>query len=75
MPVAVARAAAAGIVTGDVIVIGDTPLDVACARAHGAMALGVATGPYTVEQLTRAGADHAVESLDEVDVDWLFRLP
>ncbi len=33
------------------VVIGDTPRDVACARADGVHALAVATGPFTVEQL------------------------
>ena len=37
------------------IVIGDTPRDVACARAHGARVVAVATGEYGVDAL--AGAD------------------
>jgi phosphoglycolate phosphatase-like HAD superfamily hydrolase len=37
------------------VVIGDTPLDIACARADGVRCVAVATGPYAVEQL--AGAD------------------
>ncbi|MCX5661310.1 MAG: HAD hydrolase-like protein [Planctomycetota bacterium] len=46
-----------------VIVIGDTPRDVACAHAHDCLVLAVATGSYTVEKLVAAGADRAVESL------------
>lgn len=38
------------------VVIGDTPRDVACARADGVRCLGVATGPYGVEELREAGA-------------------
>lgn len=48
-----------------VIVIGDTPRDVACARAHGCVALAVATGPFGVEQLRDAGADVVVEDLSD----------
>ena len=36
---------------GDVIVIGDTPADIACGRGIGARAIGVATGHYSVEEL------------------------
>ncbi len=37
--------------TSSVIVIGDTPNDIACARAHQLVSVVVATGPYSVEQL------------------------
>jgi phosphoglycolate phosphatase-like HAD superfamily hydrolase len=46
-----------------VIVIGDTPRDVAAARAHGCRSLAVATGPFSVDQLLEAGADAAVPDL------------
>ena len=36
----------------DVIVIGDTPADMSCGNGIGARAIGVATGRYSVEQLT-----------------------
>ena len=35
----------------DVVVIGDTPADIACGRGIGARAIGVATGRYPVEEL------------------------
>jgi phosphoglycolate phosphatase-like HAD superfamily hydrolase len=38
------------------IVIGDTPRDIACARADGLRVLAVATGPYPVEALGEADA-------------------
>ena len=38
------------------IVIGDTPRDIACARADGLCVVAVATGPFTVEELTAADA-------------------
>ena len=57
-----------------VVVIGDTPLDVAAAAAGGARSLAVATGSYGVEALTTAGADVVFETLadtsavlDEID--------
>ncbi len=46
-----------------VIVVGDTPLDVACAHASGAMAIAVATGGHTVDELTASGADVVFEDL------------
>jgi phosphoglycolate phosphatase len=36
------------------VVIGDTPRDIACARAHGARVVAVATGEYKVDALTHA---------------------
>jgi phosphoglycolate phosphatase-like HAD superfamily hydrolase len=38
------------------IVIGDTPRDIACARADGVRAIAVATGPYRAEHLRDADA-------------------
>ncbi len=40
-----------------IYIIGDTPHDVACARAIGAKAIAVATGSFTAEQLQACGAD------------------
>lgn len=36
----------------DIVVIGDTPADIACGRSIGARAIGVATGRYSVEELS-----------------------
>jgi phosphoglycolate phosphatase len=74
--VAVERGRAAGmgsVEPGDVIVVGDTPLDVACGRANGARTLAVATGGYSVGELCAAGADYAVPDLSETGaiVEWL----
>ena len=38
------------------VVIGDTPLDIACARADGVRAVAVATGPFDPEALSDADA-------------------
>ncbi|HET6412166.1 MAG TPA: HAD family hydrolase [Anaeromyxobacter sp.] len=47
----------------EVLVVGDTPFDVAAAHGAGCAALGVATGRYSVLELRSGGADHVVESL------------
>lgn len=44
-------------------VIGDTPLDVKCARAIGAKVAAVATGIHTYEQLLESSPDLAVRDL------------
>ena len=38
------------------ILIGDTPRDIACARADGVRVVAIATGPYGVEELCEADA-------------------
>jgi len=47
----------------DVVVIGDTPNDIACGRAAGARTVAVATGPFSVQELQAHGADVVLESL------------
>jgi phosphoglycolate phosphatase-like HAD superfamily hydrolase len=42
----------------DVIVIGDTPADIRCARAGGGRAIAVATGPYAPDVLSECRPDH-----------------
>ncbi|WP_191843694.1 HAD family hydrolase [Catellatospora chokoriensis] len=46
-----------------VVVIGDTPHDIEAARANGAIAIGVATGSCTADELAEAGADVVLPSL------------
>jgi phosphoglycolate phosphatase-like HAD superfamily hydrolase len=46
-----------------VYVVGDTPRDMAAAKAAGAVAVAVASGKYSVEALAAAGADHVLPSL------------
>ncbi len=46
-----------------VVIIGDTPHDVACAQAHGCVAFAVATGCFSQDQLRDAGADIVVSDL------------
>jgi phosphoglycolate phosphatase len=49
----------------DTVVVGDTPLDVACAAVVGARSIAVATGGYDVEALRSAGADVVFEDLSD----------
>ncbi len=49
------------------IIVGDTPRDVECAHIYGAMCIGVATGPYSVEDLISAGADYVFKDLSGND--------
>lgn len=48
---------------GEVVVVGDTPADVACARTIGGRAVAVATGRHTGEELELAGADLVLPDL------------
>lgn len=48
-----------------VVIVGDTPLDIAVAVATGARSLGVATGRYGVDALREAGADAALPDLGD----------
>jgi HAD superfamily hydrolase (TIGR01549 family) len=50
-----------------VYVIGDTPRDVQCARPHGATAIAVATGEYSVEVLRAEKPDYLFSDLSNVD--------
>jgi phosphoglycolate phosphatase-like HAD superfamily hydrolase len=50
----------------EVVIIGDTPLDIAVAVAGGARSLGVATGNYDADTLLASGADAALPDLDDV---------
>jgi phosphoglycolate phosphatase len=48
-----------------VVIVGDTPKDVAAAKGIGAECVGVGTGSFTPEQLLAAGADAAFRDLGE----------
>ena len=70
VPVAVDRALACGVphlLSADVIVVGDTPHDVACAKAAGATAVGVATGGFTADELRACGAPIVFETLRDTE--------
>ena len=70
VPFAVDRARGCGLGDfdyADVIVIGDTPSDVACANAVGAVPVAVATGTYSLETLRSTGAPFVFENLSDTD--------
>jgi phosphoglycolate phosphatase len=55
----------------EVVIVGDTPADVACARRFGAHSVAVATGDYNCEQLQASKPDHVLATLlawDDVKV-------
>jgi phosphoglycolate phosphatase len=56
----------------DIFVIGDTPKDIACARAFGAVAVAVATGRYSLANLSAHQPDHLCRDLADTK-DLLFR--
>lgn len=69
VPVALERARACGLGThvqgSQVVVIGDTPRDVACAHAHGARCVAAATGGSDRDTLAGAGADSVFDDFSD----------
>ena len=61
---AIARRRAGSYPRANTVIIGDTPRDIACARADGVRCVAVATGPFGREQLAKA--DVVVESAHEL---------
>jgi phosphoglycolate phosphatase-like HAD superfamily hydrolase len=53
----------------EVVVIGDTPKDVAAAKGIGARCVAVATGGFTRDALVQCGADHAFDTLEDPGVE------
>jgi phosphoglycolate phosphatase len=51
----------------DVVIIGDTPRDVECGRAHRTRTVGVATGSFDTEALERSGADVVMQDFSETE--------
>jgi phosphoglycolate phosphatase len=54
----------------EIVVIGDTPLDVACGAALGVRTIATATGGYTLAELEACAPDHAFADLGDVDAVW-----
>lgn len=70
VPIAVERAGRDGVTvtaTTDVVVIGDTPLDVQCATVAGARSIAVATGSYDEAALRQTDANTVLADLSETD--------
>ncbi len=61
----------------DVVIIGDTPHDIDCAKAHGCRSIGVATGVFSLGDLEQVGADLAVETLGDTAglLRWMLETP
>ena len=57
-----------------VLIIGDTPRDIQCARAIGAKVLAVATGDFTTAQLRNHKPDLVVPTLRQVTMKRLFEV-
>lgn len=51
----------------DAVIIGDTPLDVACGRSGGTRTVAVATGSFGTADLLACGADHVLEDLSRTE--------
>lgn len=68
VPVALERWKRAGVEAKAerVVVVGDTPRDVDCARRNGCRCLAVATGKHSMEILEQAGADAVVRDLTDL---------
>jgi phosphoglycolate phosphatase len=62
-----AKFAGASFAGARTVVVGDTPLDIAAAHAHGARAVAVATGQYDIDQLEQAGADAVLANLADTE--------
>ena len=60
----------------DVVVVGDTPHDVDCARANGCRCLAVATGTYALDALVGCEPDLLVADLTETGaiLDWIVQM-
>jgi phosphoglycolate phosphatase len=50
-----------------IVIIGDTPGDIACARSIGARTVAVATGPFKVNELRAHHPDHLFESMADTE--------
>lgn len=58
----------------DILIVGDTPADIECARAIGARCLAVATGGNPFEELLEHSPTWAVRSLEGLDPHHLIHL-
>jgi phosphoglycolate phosphatase len=76
LPIALDLARARGLAfpPDRIFIVGDTPLDVACARAGGVRAVAVATGGFDAALLAAAGADVVFEDLGDTAavLEWIW---
>lgn len=66
---ALARAQQRGfhVAGNQLVIIGDTPNDIACGKAHGARTVAVATGPFSVDDLAAHHPDAVLTDLSDLD--------
>ncbi|MEI7644087.1 MAG: haloacid dehalogenase-like hydrolase [Chloroflexales bacterium] len=70
VPIAAGRAArryGRSFVGPQIVIVGDTPNDIACGKANGARTVAVATGPYSLAELAAYGPDAALPDLSDTD--------
>lgn len=68
VPLAQARACACARIGElcDFAIIGDTPLDIACAKQAGVRSIGVASGRHSLAELRASGADAVISTLEDI---------
>jgi len=54
----------------EIVIVGDTPKDVACGTHLGVRTIAVATGSHPVDELAACGPDHVFADLGDVDAVW-----
>ena len=56
----------------EIVVIGDTPLDIACGQSIGAKVLAVGTGEYSSAELARTHPTWAVDHVGQIETRTLL---
>lgn len=54
----------------EIVIIGDTPFDIACGEHLGVRTIAVATGTHPAEELAACGPDYLFEDLSDVEAVW-----
>jgi phosphoglycolate phosphatase-like HAD superfamily hydrolase len=54
----------------EIVIIGDTPFDIACGEHLGVRTIAVATGTHPAEELARCGPDYLFDDLTDTDAVW-----
>ena len=54
----------------EIVIVGDTPLDVACGAHLGVRTIATATGTYSVDDLAACSPDHLFPDLSDTEAVW-----
>jgi phosphoglycolate phosphatase-like HAD superfamily hydrolase len=54
----------------EIVIIGDTPKDVACGQHLGVLTIATATGQHPADELEACGADHTFGDLSDTEAVW-----